>query len=67
MKFMNERFKLNMSFFDGNNPDNIAKSLKEFEEISEKKKNELPSKEFLNGFTYENLADENWKLIRKYL
>ena len=42
-------------------------SVKEFEEISEKKKNELPSKEFLNGFTYENLADENWKLIRKYL
>lgn len=67
MKYMNERFKLNMSFFDGNNPDDIAKSLKEFEKTSEEKKRELPDREFLNSFTYDNLADENWKLIRKYL
>lgn len=67
MKFMNERFKLNMSFFDGNNPDDISNALKEAEELLSRKSKDLPTKEFLNNFTFEKLAYENWNIIRKYL
>lgn len=64
MKFINERFNLNLSFFDASNPMDIAKKLKFMEEHYEDYKKKLPTPKFLEQFNYKHLATEYWQILR---
>lgn len=67
MRYIDERFGLGLEFFDPRKPRDIAKILKYTEENRELIKNKLPSKECLESFTYEKLANEYWALVKGYL
>ena len=54
MEFMDQRFKLNLTFFDPNNPDAMAKALKSMERAAGRVK--LPDKKSLNRFGWKNLS-----------
>lgn len=67
MRYIDERFALGLQFFDPRKPKEIAKTLKYAEENKKKLVNQLPTKESLEAFTYEKLADKYWALIKDYL
>ncbi|MDK2980806.1 MAG: hypothetical protein PWQ55_1153 [Chloroflexota bacterium] len=54
MQFMDQRFKLNLTFFNPNNPDEMARALKSMESTSGKIK--LPDKKSLARFGWKNLS-----------
>lgn len=64
MQFINDRFNLNLEFFDSGNPTEMALALKKLELNHQQKSTLLPSKEFLTQFSYENLANECWNIFR---
>ncbi len=67
MQYINNRFNLNLSFFNARQPRDIALHLKKMEEQYHIKKQSLPSKEFLEQFNYTNVAPEFWRLIRSLI
>jgi glycosyltransferase involved in cell wall biosynthesis len=67
MQYINQRFSLGLEFFDPRKPKDIAEKLKYAEENSELMKNKLPRKMDLESFSYENLADKYWTIIKDYL
>ena len=54
MEFMDQRFKLNLTFFNPNNPDEMAKALKSMERTAGNVK--LPDKKSLSRFGWKNLS-----------
>ena len=67
MKFINDRFSLNMTFFNALNPQGIAKVLKEGENNHIEMKKNLPSKNSLEKFSPSGIADEYWNILRDYI
>ncbi|MBS0650648.1 MAG: glycosyltransferase [Verrucomicrobia bacterium] len=67
MRFIDERFKLNLLYFDPYNISNMSKKLKEMENTYLERKTFLPPKSFLEKFTAEQLAPEFWNCIRQRL
>lgn len=67
MKFINDRFKLKMSFFRYDNPEEIAEAMKECEENCEERAKMLPGRDFLDRFSYDRLAGEYWDLIKEHI
>lgn len=64
MRFIDERFKLNLNFCDPSSAKNLAKKLKEMEEEYQKRRDSLPNKEFLEQFSYKKLAPNFWQIFR---
>ena len=64
MEYINDRFKLNMKFFNAYNPYDIAKCIKESEENYLDMKELLPTQKSLEKFSPEKLANEFWEIIR---
>ena len=67
MRFIDERFKLNLNFCDASQPRHMAVQLKKMEEEHLVQRQKLPKKEFLEQFSYAKLAPEFWQLIRNLL
>jgi len=64
MHYMNERFNLELSFCNANDPQHMAMQLKHMEENHINKRELLPTKEFLEQFSYEKIAPTLWNTIR---
>lgn len=64
MEYINDRFKLNMRFFNAHDPYTIAQCIKESEENYLHLKELLPKQKSLEKFTPEKLASEFWEIIR---
>ncbi len=67
MQYMNDRFKLGLNFCQAFKPRDMAMQLKKMEETHMEKRQLLPTKEFLQQFSYKNVAPEFWNLIRGLL
>lgn len=67
MQYINERFNLNLQFFNSRNPRSMALALKKMEEEYDIHQKRLPSKEFLNQFNYTKVAPDFWRLVRSLL
>ncbi|HSW69969.1 MAG TPA: glycosyltransferase [Gammaproteobacteria bacterium] len=67
MHYINERFKLNLSFCQATEPEDMAIKLKEMENHHLNKRKLLPKKEFLEQFSYKKTALEFWNLIREVI
>lgn len=67
MKYINERFNLNIEFFDPRKPQSIATMLKNMENNILALKENLPTKESLESHTYDKLSGDYWALVRNYL
>ena len=65
--YMNERFKLNSLFFNPLKTTEMAASLKTMEQEYKKRSQDLPTKEFLDTFSWEALAPDIWKFFRNLL
>ncbi|CAN5240168.1 glycosytransferase [soil metagenome] len=64
MRYIDERFNLNLTFADATNPFALAKKLKEMESHHLELSNKLPKQEVLHQFSYQNVAAEFWLLLR---
>jgi len=67
MRYMNERFNLGLNFCDATQPDDMAIQLKEMEINHINRRQLLPKKEFLEKFSYKNIAPEFWNIVRGLL
>jgi glycosyltransferase involved in cell wall biosynthesis len=67
MHFLNEKFQLNLMFFDAENPREMAEKLKKMEEDYEQRVKILPTREFLEQFSYKNVAPCFWKNLSRLL
>ena len=67
MRYINERFNLNIEFFDPRKPQMIASVLKNMENNIFSLKESLPTKESLECHTYDKLSGKYWSLLRNYL
>jgi glycosyltransferase involved in cell wall biosynthesis len=67
MKYLNERFKLNLTFFNSKNIKQMAEKLKEMEQNYFIKKQAIPDKEFLESYSCEKTAPAFWQSIRQRL
>lgn len=67
MHYINERFDLNLQFFDAYDPRSIAKAIKNMELNYQQFKTKLPSQESLEQYSYKNIASEFWQLFRSLI
>jgi len=66
MRYINERFQLNLNFCDARNADETAMKLKEMETMAHEEIR-LPDRKFLDQFNYRNLANEYWNFFRNII
>jgi glycosyltransferase involved in cell wall biosynthesis len=67
MRFMNERFSLNLLFADPYDIKDMAKKLKRIENEAIERKTLLPSQIHLEQFSPDHLALEFWTNLKKWL
>jgi glycosyltransferase involved in cell wall biosynthesis len=67
MREMNDQFQLNLTWMDPDDPDDMARKLKQMETDLEMARSNLPSPEVLAGQSVDRLAGAYWKVIRDYL
>lgn len=65
MREINNQFKLNLTWMDAYNPIDMAEKLKEMESRHEEKSSMLPSAEFLESQSDDNLALSYWNAVEK--
>ena len=67
MQYIDQRFKLNLSFTDPLCSETMAEDLAKMEKNCNEKSQLLPDKEYLGQFTYKNLAPNFWTIVRERL
>lgn len=67
MRFMDERFKLNLNFCQSSQARDMAVNLKKMETEHYALCDALPSREFLGQFSFTELAPKFWSLIRSLI
>jgi len=67
MRYINDRFHLNIQFCDANNAKNMAAQLKQMEDQYSQIAKTLPDKTYLEQFSDKQLAPEIWSIIRKLI
>ena len=67
MEYIEYKYKLNMTFTDFDDTDAAAKAIKECELNCESKRKHLPSREFLESFSPENIADAFYERMQQLL
>jgi glycosyltransferase involved in cell wall biosynthesis len=65
IRFMDERFGLNLSFCNAGDPRDAAARLKEMEVHYEQRRAQLPAREHMEAFSWERVAPEFWKVVRE--
>lgn len=66
-EYMNQRFNLNLLFCDSTDYKDIAHKIKDMELNHQSYKQNLPSREYLEQFSWQNLAQEYYETIMDYL
>lgn len=64
MQFINERFHLNLCFFDPHDPVDMASKIKLMEQQYLLRKQNLPKPEFFEQFSCERQANNFWQIFR---
>jgi glycosyltransferase involved in cell wall biosynthesis len=67
MREIDRQFHLNLTWFDPNDPEDMARKLKEMETDYERARSTLPSQEVFADQSVQRLAGGYWKVIREYL
>lgn len=67
MRYIDNRFGLNMQFCDANDPINMAEGLKQMEDFHQKRARMLPDKEHLEQFGYHRLASDVWRAMKELI
>lgn len=67
MRYINDRFKLDLSFCNGSDAYAMALELKKMEEEHLSLRSTLPDKKFLEQFSYDKIAPEYWGIFRSLL
>lgn len=67
MEFINERFQLNLSYFNPHDSEEMAKQLKNMELTYTSKQQQLPTPTFLEQFNSKQLAGAFWQLVRNLI
>lgn len=67
MREIDQQFALNLTWMNPNDPDDMARQLKQMEADQKTPKNRLPSAEQLSSQSVEKLAGAYWNVVREYL
>lgn len=67
MEFINDRFKLNLKFCSATSSREMAIALKAMETEYEVLSQQLPTKTYLEQFTYRKLAQQVWNLMKRLI
>ncbi|MGJ4927679.1 glycosyltransferase [Bradyrhizobium sp. HKCCYLS2038] len=67
MREIDKQFRLNLAWFDPNDPGDIGRKLKDMELVHEEARRALPAREILANQSTDRFAGAYWKAIREYL
>lgn len=67
MRYMNERFSINLAFSNPYNVHEMADKLKLLEQTADERKKALPTRDFLEKFTLKNYALKFWLNLKNVL
>ena len=67
MREIDQQFELHLTWMDPDNPDNMARQLKQMETDTEALRRRLPSADQLAGQSVDRLAGAYWSVIKDYL
>lgn len=67
MRYLDEQFRLNLFFSDALSCEDMAEKLSFMEKNSQSRKALLPDRHYLEQFTYQQVAQPFWQIIKEYL
>lgn len=65
MRYIDQRFGLNLNFCDARDPRNMGRKLKEMEDSYIELRSKLPCHENLERYSYKYVANDFWSLLKK--